>query len=373
MATFFKAIGAFFMALWSLITSFFPMSDMRIVAEPTVFDCGNEYYSVVWATSLKGTGYIEYSFEGETKRIYDAVSGIISTDDTVHQVLVPKRELSENSYKVGSQYVAFKYGYSAAKGKSVESATYNFKGVPSAEKVNILAISDIHGMENLMYKSLSHFNDAPDLLVLLGDIVDALETKSTFIKYILKDAADLSHSEIPVIFTRGNHETRGEFGAQMLRYFPYHTNEFYYTFSFGPLSAIVLDSGEDKEDSHKEYDGLVDFASYREKQYNWLCSLDESVYGDAEYKLAFSHDPTLTDHFGKDWTAPLISLGTDLIVGGHYHKSEFTDGALPVFIDCGKDDPTTFAASMITLENGSIRMLTIDNNGNVLLDKTISH
>ena len=63
----------------------------------------------------------------------------------------------------------------------------------------------------------------------------------------------------------------------------------------------------------------------------------------------------------------------DLIVGGHYHKSEFIDGELPIFIDGGKIKSINgcWAASMMTLKDGQIHMLTIDNSGNVLLDKTI--
>jgi len=368
---FFKALAALFTAIWSVICSFFPTVNFRITVNPAVFDCGNEYYSVVWVTSAKGSGYIEYTVDGEVKRIYDAPSGIIATDDTIHSVMVPKDELQGNSYKVGSQYVAFKYGYSAVKGKTVESDTYNFKGVPKEDDIKILSISDIHGMESQMYKSLSYFTDSPDLLALLGDIVSTMENKSEFCT-VLKDAADLSKSEIPVVFTRGNHETRGEFAAEALSYFAFETGEFYFTFNFGPLSAVVIDAGEDKEDSHAEYDGLIDFSSYREKEYNWLSSLSADEFANAKYKIVFSHMPKLSNHFGKDWTAPLISLGMDLIVGGHHHKSEFIDGELPVFIDCGKNTTTVWAASMLTLKDGTVRMLTIDNSGNTLLDKTIS-
>lgn len=372
MSNFFKALAALFAAIWSVICSFLPTGSIRITAEPTVFDCGNEYYSIVWATSTKGSGYVEYTFDGEVKRIWDAPSGVVATDDTIHTVLVPKDELQDSSYKVVSQYVGFKYGYSAVKGKTVESKTFDFKGAPKDDDIKILAISDIHEMEKEMYKSLEHFTDSPDLLVLLGDITSDLEYKDQFIDYILKDAADLSGSVIPVVYVRGNHETRGEFGSQMIDYFPTETGEFYFTFGFGPLSAVVLDSGEDKDDSHEEYDGLIDFNTYREKQWNWLTSLDESEFEDARYKLVFSHNPKLANYFGKDWTAPLIELGMGLIVGGHYHKSEFSDGDLPIFIDGGKNTTEIWAASMITLKDGNIHMLTIDNGGNTLLDKTIS-
>ena len=69
----------------------------------------------------------------------------------------------------------------------------------------------------------------------------------------------------------------------------------------------------------------------------------------------------------------MVNLNMDLIVGGHYHKSDFVEGELPVFFDGGKINSTNgcWAASMMTLKDGKIHMLTIDNSGNTLLDKTI--
>ncbi|MBE6783035.1 MAG: metallophosphoesterase [Ruminococcaceae bacterium] len=374
MVDFFIGIGGFFVYLWSFLSSLLPIGFIRITVEPVVFECGNENYCILWETSTKGSGYVKYTYNGEEKIIWDETSGIIRTDDFVHRVVVPKKELQGNTYKVGSQYVGFKFGYSAAKGRTVESKEYNFRGVEKEDDINVLCISDIHYMEKQMYQSLEYFKETtPDVIFYMGDITSDLISKEQFADYILKDAHDLSGGEIPIVYLRGNHETRGEFGAQLIEYFPTETGEFYYTFEFGPMSAVVLDYGEDKEDDHKEYSGLVNFAEYREKEFGWLCSLEKEEFADSTYKLALCHSPVLDDHFGKDWTQPLKDLEMDLIVGGHYHKCDFVDGELPIFFDGGKINSKDgcWAASMMTLKDGQIHMLTIDNSGNVLLDKTI--
>ena len=90
------------------------------------------------------------------------------------------------------------------------------------------------------------------------------------VKDILGNAAYLSKGEYPVVYVRGNHETRGEFAAHLRDYFPTDTNELYFTFRYGPVSAVVIDSGEDKADDHYEYSGLVDFESYRQQEFDWL-------------------------------------------------------------------------------------------------------
>lgn len=375
MANFFMSLGALFVSFWTVLCSFLPIGNIKITVEPAVFDCGNEYYAVVWVTSTKGSGYVKYTYGGEEKILWDAVTGIVRTDDTVHSVLVPKNELQGNKYKVGSQYVGFKYGYEAAFGKTVESEEYSFGGIPKEDGIKFLSISDIHYMEKEMKKSLKYFSDEnPDFVVMLGDITSTLETKSQFTDYFLKDAAYLSQSVVPIVYTRGNHETRGEFGSSLIKYLPTETDAFYYTFEFGSLGAVVLDSGEDKEDSNEEYDGLVKFEEYRNLEYEWLTNLEKSEFENSRYKIVFCHDPKVSDYFGKDWTVPLKELEMDLLIGGHYHKSDFIEeeGEIPIFLDCGKDNDDVWAASMVTLENGTIHMLTIDNSGNTLLDKTIS-
>lgn len=374
MATFFTSIGALIASLWISFWSFLPIGFTKITTDPAVFDCGNDYYAVVWATSTKGSGCVKYTYNGEEKVIWDSVAGIIRTDDKIHSVLVPKKELQGNKYKVCSQYVGFKYGYSAATGKIVESNEYSFCGLPKDDGIKILVAADIHEMESEMKKSLEYFkNENPDFVALLGDVTSTMETKDQFANNFLKYANILSKGEIPVVYARGNHETRGEFGAEMMKYIPVETDGFYFTFDFGSLGGIVLDSGEDKEDSHPEYSGLVNFEEYRNKQFNWLEALEKNEFENNRYTIAFSHNPVLNNHFGKDWTAPLKSLETDLIMGGHYHISELreTENEIPVFFVGGKKATGIWSASLVTLENDTIHMLTIDNSGNTLLDKTI--
>ena len=62
-------------------------------------------------------------------------------------------------------------------------------------------------------------------------------------------ATKLFASEIPMYYTRGNHETRGAFATEFQRYFSPKEENIYYTFRQGPICFVVLDTGEDKPDS----------------------------------------------------------------------------------------------------------------------------
>lgn len=346
------------------------ISPQEIKNGPAVFDMGEDNYCIIFETSEKGSGYVKYTFGGEEKIIWDATAGAIATHDTVHKIIVPKNELRGNTYTVGSQYVSFKFAYTAIKGGSVESEPIAFDGEEKEDDIKILAITDIHEMETEVKQAVSHFDDNFDMVVMLGDITSNFEEKEKFTDHILADAAFLSKGEIPVVYTRGNHETRGEYASQLLQYFPTATGEFYYTFDFGGLSAIVLDSGEDKEDSHEEYSGLVDFSTYREQEYKWIQSLNKEDF-DGKYKIVFCHFPKINDHFGVNWMTPLKELGFQLVVGGHHHRSELFDLDIPALDACGKYGDG-WAASSLTLKDGKIRMLTINTEGETLLDETIS-
>ncbi len=342
----------------------------KIKVAPSVFDMGDENYCIVFVTSLKGSAYVKYTVGGEEKTVWDTTSGTISTHDTVHKIIVPKAELRGNTYVVGSQFVPYKLGYTALKGRSAESDPIKFKGEEKEDGIRLLTVTDIHEMKDSVKQSLTFFTEEYDMLILLGDIVSDFAGKGRFTDHVLENAAFISKGEIPVAYARGNHETRGEYASQLLQYFPTNTGELYYTFNFGSLSAIVLDPGEDKEDDHVEYSGLVDFSSYREKQFKWINSLKKEDFT-GRYKIVFSHEPRLTDHFGMNWEAPLAALGFDLITGGHLHRSELIEGNIPAFVACGKYEGG-WAASSLTLENGTIRMLTVNTEGETVFDKTIT-
>lgn len=352
------------------VTAILPVNLMKITVSPAVFETGGDYYNIVWETSFKGTGCVKYTYKGEEKVIWDSNNGIITSDDTVHSVRVPKQELRGNTYTVESQHIPFKFAYHCLKGKKTESAPIVFGGEEKEDGINILCIADIHEMEDEMNEALSHIEEKPDLICMIGDITSEMRTKDQFTKFLLKDSADLSGGAIPVVYTRGNHETRGEYAGVLADYLGDERGKFYYTFDFGPLSAVVIDSGEDKEDAHKEYSGLINFEQLRNEEYEWLCELDKKDF-DGKYKIVFSHEPKLDDHFGKDWTKPLKELGMDLVVGGHWHQSKFEEGELPMFIVGGNLGNGNWVASMMRLENGKISLLTVDREGNLLIERDV--
>lgn len=83
------------------IFSVFPIGSYKITSEPVVINTGTDY-SVVFSTSHKGTGFIEYSYEGKDYKVYDNNAGRLNTDSKIHSINIPYEHLQNNSYKIGS-------------------------------------------------------------------------------------------------------------------------------------------------------------------------------------------------------------------------------------------------------------------------------
>jgi acid phosphatase type 7 len=131
-----------------------------------------------------------------------------------------------------------------------------------------------------------------------------------------------------MVFVRGNHETRGPMARRLTDYSPGRNERFYWSFDHGPAHFVVLDSGEDKPDTDKEYAGLVNFTPYREEQAEWLRA---DLVGDAarraKFRIVFSHQPSAfgsLDHFGvkeiqRLWDPIINEAGVQLWLSGHIH------------------------------------------------------
>ncbi len=364
----------------------FAASSIAFNVEPAVYLCG-DIYNIVWSTTASGTGYVDYTYDGVSYRVYDEEGGVVRTDDYIHTVSVPIEHLDgAGAYTVTSVAVTARTGYSVTYGTSCTTSR-SFRGYEGQEEINIWSVSDTHRepYKNILnykkYNIVSYVKkaaaylegDSPDIVVLLGDISNDMPSKDYAEIGIFKTATDLTSGEIPVVYTRGNHETRGEFAGYLLQYLPSDTGEFYFTFEYGPMSSIVLDFGEDKLDSHEEYNNFVDYEKYRNEQTKWLSTV-ESYTGDPTYRVAFCHGPSVHNHFGYNWLSCLSDMGSDVMLSGHSHASRVTlpgetqsDSVVPIDFpiieDGGHEDHSSFRITQLLLSNGNIKYYGVSDKG----------
>lgn len=372
MALLSKIISALMVAIVTVCSALSipaPSFGFRIEAEASVFETGDDMYTVIWSTSLPGSGYLTYSYGGTDYTVYDQVGGNILTLDTIHAVRVPKSHLDGNTYAYHSQHILSKQAYSAMKGKTVDSQAVEFAGYHGEENIGIMTVADIHGNPDPAAEAIARFETKPSFLVMDGDITSQMVTKDDFIS-ILKYAHMYSGGNIPVVYVRGNHEPRGEFAPEMIKYFRTSTGGLYFTFNYGPLWSIVLDGGEDKADDHPEYSGLVDFRSYIAEETKWLSGVEAP---DSQYKLAFVHKPSLDDLDGEKWLGMLSDLGIDAAISGHLHRLDlhFYEGKTSFYrFVIGQNSELGSLASMFTLSGNGIGVKVMNRDGVVAADES---
>lgn len=353
--------------VFAVYSALFPVTAYKFTSGPVVFDNGEEY-SVVFSTNDNGTAYIEYDYLGETIRLYDEDNGRKKAD-TIHTITVPYEQLSGNTYKVFSTRVIDELSYGGRSGKTIESESIVFND-KIGDDVNVLTVSDWHTHNEIAQKASSYLGDY-NAVILLGDCAPGMMFKQEVEEYLLSFASELSLGEMPVLFARGNHETRGREAGNLSSYLG--MDSFYYTAKLGNYNFIVLDSGEDKKDDHSEYGGMVVYEQNRKQMVDWLTSLENA---DNAKTIALSHDKEICIEEDLSQTAhnKLDVLNVSLLVSGHYHITEFfADSPYPVLIDGGinADGKGTYVASMLSISQDKIDVKSVNSDGDVTISETV--
>ncbi len=322
-------------------------------ALPGVYEMGDGY-AVIWATTFKGTGYIEYTYQGKKYTVYDERNGIVRTNDTIHVVKVPYEHLAGNSYMVYSKEVTSHKDSTTTYGTTISAGPITMKKYDGgAADFDILVLTDVHAQLGWARSVAAQFSKDPDLVVFSGDIVNSIESKSD-IALLFNIMGTVTGGRYPIVYCRGNHETRGIYSTALLDYFPTKTGEFYFDFRYGPLWGVVMDTGEDKTDSHEYYGGLANYKEYNQKQQVWLRSLrcDTS----ATFRFGIYHIPDISSlSNGIDFSSSVKHLGLQFAVSGHEHTCSVMNGGSAgvyhsTYISGGYD---TNAGTFVTLNNST--------------------
>ncbi len=292
---------------------------------PAVFAVKNSYQIMVPVKSD-----LLFWVEVDGKQYFDHSNGIIRSSTRMHRVNVPMCELDKaKKYTVGYRKIIDRKPY-FPETESVVTATYNFKPIPETGKINMYHLSDTHGNFDMSSKAGEYFGENLHLLILNGDIPNHSGEIENF-DLIFQLCEHLTHGEIPCVFSRGNHDTRGFYAENIAEYTPTENGHSYFSFRLGRIWGVVVDCGEDKDDSNEEYGNTVSCHQFRLEENEYLENLIKA--SDTEYNAEGVDYRFVVSHVPFSYTQPApFNIETELythwlkILGEHVKPQAFITG-----------------------------------------------
>ena len=313
----------------------FDLGFLRFGEGPVVWAVGDEY-QIVFTTTARSTASVEVA--GTV--YHDTYSGYDISETRVHKVTVPMAALdAARSYTIEARAMILRGPYWAIQGRRI-ARSCAFRPLDPADGIQYYSLSDTHEFVEPAVKAAAYLGDRLDFLVVAGDTSSFLDRPADLDR-ILAIAYGATKGGKPVVYARGNHETKGRMSNLLHRYVGADGTKFYYTVRLGPVWAVVLDLGEDHADDWPEFYGAARFDDYRREQAAFL----DGVVADAghEYaapgithRIAICHIPITFQYAGdpgaerqKEWISRLDRMGLDLMLNGHRHQAMYISLDLP--------------------------------------------
>lgn len=324
-----------------------------LFASPVVLQNPTETsMQAVWTVAAECTGWVEY---GTSPDKLDQVShgpifGLRPFSDRV--ISIPMTGLKANTtyyYRAATHAIAFKGAYNVkpdGEPEYTEVKSFTTPG-PDAKTASFCVINDTHQAQDTMAAEFALISKIkPDYTLWNGDSVNSVEGHETLQNCVMFPAKTAIADDHPLLFCRGNHDTRGIWSRNYPQYFtPWKQSDpefaglgYSFVVRHGDLAIIGLDTGEDKPDYRDEWGTLAEFEPYIAKQGEWLAKAIESeAVKTAKFVVAFCHIPLFDDSpkanpgtlatgfsswkkLGADfWGPSLQKAGVQLVVAAHVH------------------------------------------------------
>lgn len=365
--------------------------------------------TVVFENSVPTFAWVELRKKGQAQvtKYYQDIEGQHQVYDYIQAstVALPVQNFAirisglaaatEYEYRICSQKVDEMKPYSATFSTQYASDWYLFRTLnDKATAHSLLVLSDMHNRPATLEKFLAFLNPlSVDHIIYAGDMMDnmqvgtassaALKQEEPYASFInVSSAAFATQKDFCML--RGDHETKGDAADFFENYFPHQSGKLYNAYRWGDLEIVLLDGGEalPDDDPTARNTILAAYNAYRREEANWLEQLTQTPeYLTAKYRIVVSHlpIPNATEDeaqggakYFADLMVPILNRGNvDLMVCGHQHPETYTyqeatpDVSFPTLVQGYK------SALRIDIADGKITLKVVDENGTVLLQKTL--
>ena len=362
--------------------------------DPCVFAVGTDY-QIAFNTTEFGIAWVEVG----DKAYRSSFGGLMISETLIHKVTVPMAELdAAKGYRVCFRALPERRPYFPQLGE-LETKDYAFRPVDTSKPVRAYMLADTHSRVEEPTRAVRQFGEI-DLLIMNGDVPAESKTLED-IRAIYDLTSNAAHGEIPVVFARGNHDYRGKLATELPKYIGTKDGNTWFTFRIGSIWGIALDCGEDKNDDHIEYGGMVDCHDMRLAETEFLKSViaraeEEYLAEGVTTRIAISHLPFMSRRVAaehsdfdierdifEEWTHLLNEMKLDAMLSGHMHRVYVTKPGdedmrfpanFPVIVGSGvfggkrpcpypQHEGASFICPGITIDNGKLNVTTTDDNG----------
>lgn len=331
--------------------------------------------TIIQCVTTNATAWVEYGTTRELGiRADPSLHGLFPLNGRVHRIaLEGLTPATRYFYRVVVAPIDFRSAYRITRGPEVRSEIREFVTLDGGvgEQARMVILNDTHenpdtiaGIVSVLTADRLSGARAPDLLFWNGDIFNDVRNDQQIVDQLVKPAGAFAHaSTTPLCFVSGNHDVRGIHARSIDHFIAVPGGRRFHLFRQGPVAALVLDTGEDKDDGHGGYAGLNDFARYRDAQRTWLAeAVTQPVFRDAPFRVAIMHIPLFGKASSADarakWMPILTEARLDLAIHGHVHEQSLegptTDRPFTQLVGGG---PHPDHATVIDLEANSRSMV----------------
>lgn len=341
---------------------------------------------VYFTTSGRGVSAVEVRRQGDarTRRVFDYVDGLVQANNTRNAIRLDS--LAPNTtyeYRLSSVPIRRFRLSDNVYGDTIVTPWYTFRTPdPSATSCTFVTLSDMHD-DAAKYARLLSFQPLREVsaVFLLGDMLSNFSKPDQPYPSFIDTSVVRFARHVPFVAVRGNHETRGPYARLYGQYVYRPQGRFYATYSLGDTFIIVLDTGEDKPDSHFDYSRITAFDAYRREQAAWLRQVVASeAFRQARHRIVLLHIPPAKRGANRRASAhgpamvdslymPVLNRERiDLMIAGHLHEFAYRtpragENSFPILLN------DNACATLVRVRPQGVAVRTVNEAGEVMFEK----
>jgi len=353
--------------------------DKVMRTQPYLQNPSTDGMTVMWITNVPCRSWVEYGTDSTNmQRVRTFAEGEAIANNLINRIRIENLEAGKKYYyRAVSQEITLYRPYSKEFGDTVRTPVYSFTTWDDSKKdFTAVIFNDIHDNYSLFDKLAAQVQNIDcDVVFYNGDCIADVQSESNAVRSISHYCENMNGSNVPSIFIRGNHETRGAYSMFLWNLLDKKGGvHSYNAFNLGDTRFVLLDCGEDKPDDHWVYYDMNDFTHYRQDQAEFLKKeLASNEYKKAAKRVLIHHIPIYGRNLDaynpcKDLWEPVLSKSKfNISLNAHTHRYEYiptgkNGNVYPVVIGGGNNEKSATVA-ILRKKGNSMTLTVLDAKG----------